>query len=785
MAYTSTERFIKFSSYLLMEYDYTTAPSPEIYYVNTGTPAIGFEKIVNGYFDNSVQILNNPSAESITGNVRDLSVVQIDKNRFVTLDKDYLVPYLDTDPKLTPVNNLPVSFPSNIGVYYDTIKFHIVSGYNFANIDGIIIKGEFQERTGKKATIFQRIITRSDTSSVILNPNPIYLGGALYDHYIEVKIPAYANMVYEFDLLANTPAQASTLAAKISSDGNGFLKDSPVNISLYEITQTSLKNGYENYIAQSINFLSVIPKDNFSSLAAIIQENQFYNYLEFYPTWDGNFLEDFINAEGKVGNIYYIINEIEVKEQVGLSYITTYNFSNTQTQDFNAPNIFRPILINPLTTSFLVNYTMRLVNKANQNQIIRRSSFSSLDVNKYGRENNIISLTTGAYSQKVYNKIIQAPNVRSGGSTVNPLTPIEKRIPVFYKDNNISITKENLVIDKNGNLISESSVPGSTQIFAQGKAKIVVDPFDNFYKFTVYNYKDGTSPEILDLGTSLSYYIVFIDSTGQSVRAENIKNKSTVSNPSAGQIAFKIVTNDSKKILGFKARDFYIISKTQDGSETRLYSGSWETQSEFTSRTNTTTSTTSTGATGATGASAASSTASILSSSTVQSAIKSINSSLNAGSQINSRVPVTKVEKEVKPYTIGSSSILSVKPTAILNETGEVASSNKSSNNNQAASSRSSTQANNINIDALADSISGRESQGLDVQKVVNYYFTPGAPGSNLFKGIKASQFLTAAIQVHPKLENGSFDPKYIQYCNALGFPVTDDPSSPKNNSVK
>jgi hypothetical protein len=275
----------------------------------------------------------------------------------------------------------------------------------------------------------------------------------------------------------------------------------------------------------------VIPKDNFSSLAAVIQQNQFYNYLEFYPTWDGNFLEDFLSAEGKVGNVYYVINEIEVKEQVGLSYITTYNFTSSQTQDFNAPSIFRPVLINPLTTSFLVNYTMRLVNKGNQNQIIRRSSFSSFDVNKYGRENNVISLTTGAYAQKVYNKIIQAPNVISGGVIPNPATPIEKRIPVFYKDNNISITKETLVVDKNGDLISETSIPGATEIFGQGKGKIVVDPFDNFYKFTVYNYKDGTSPEILDLGTSLSYFIVFLDSSGQSVRVENIKNNEIYAAP--------------------------------------------------------------------------------------------------------------------------------------------------------------------------------------------------------------------------------------------------------------
>ena len=206
--YTSTQRFLKISSYLLLEYDYTTAPNPESYYVNTGTPAVGFEKIVNGYFNNTVQILNKPESETLTGNVRNLSVVQIDKNRFVTLDNNNLTPYLDTNPKLTSVPNLPVVFPSNINAYYDTLKFHIVSGYNFENIDGIILQCQFQERTGKKATMFQRLITKSDTTSVILNPNPIYLGGALYDHYIEIKIPAYANTVYEFDLLAGNPAQA-------------------------------------------------------------------------------------------------------------------------------------------------------------------------------------------------------------------------------------------------------------------------------------------------------------------------------------------------------------------------------------------------------------------------------------------------------------------------------------------------------------------------------------------------------------------------------------------------
>ena len=775
MSYTSTQRFVKLTDYLLLEYNYTSSPNPEQYFVNTGTPAVGFEKIVNGYFDNAVQILNKPVDQSVTNNVRDLSVVRTAKNRFVSLDEDYLVQYLNFDPKLTSVANLPVVFPSNIGVYYDTVKFHIVAGYNFDNIDGIILQIQFQERTGKKATVLQLLVTKSDVTLPILNPNPIYLGGALYDHYVEVKIPAYANMVYEFDILAGTSAQANTLAAKISSDGNGFKKDAPVEFVLYEISQTVLKDGYDNYIAQVKAELGIFPKDVYSSLAAVIQQNSFYNYLEYYPTWEGNFLEDFVNAEGRVGNSYYVVHEIEVKEQVGLTYITTYNFSTTQTQDYNAPYIFRPVLQNPLTTSFLVNYTMRLVNRSNQNQIIRRSSFNSFDTTKYGREVNKITLTTGAYSQKVYNKIVQAPNVLSPyGINTNVASPKEKKVPVFYKDNNITVTQETIVIGKDGSLISESSIPNATTVYGQGKAKIVIDPFDNFYKFTVYNITGGQTPEILDLGNSLTYYIVFLDASGQSVRVENIKNKTTISNPSTGQISFKLVDSNSKKVLGFTNREFYIISKTPDGIETKLYSGSWQTQAEFTasvvSATGTTQSATTTSSTTST-----SSTTTVTSTQTSASNIPATGSAnTTTGSQIVNGVPQSSNPENTDPYVIGSSAILSTIPASTLNTTGGLAGSTSPA----APPIQSSNQASNINITALANSIAGLEAMGYIVAQVVDYHFNPSSPGASLFKGLTPSQFLTAAIQVFPKTPQGKFVAKYIQYCNALNVPVG-DPNSP------
>ena len=784
MSYTSTQRFVKLTGYMLLEYEYTSAPSPEIHYVNTGVPSVGFEKIVNGYFDNKLQILNRTEDLGVTNNVRDLSVVQVEKNRFVTLDNDYLQPYLNTDPNLTSINDLPVVFPSNIGVYYDTVKFHIVSGYSFSDLDGVILKVDYQERTGKKATVLQLFVEANNVSLPVLNPNPIYLGGALYDHYIEVKIPAYANMVYEFETLNGSPSQASTLAAKISSDGQGFIRNSPVEFSLYEVSQTVLKNGYQNYIAQLKSNLAIVPLDNYGNLSAVVQENTKYHYIEYYPTWNGNYIEDFINAEGYIGNAYYVVNEIEIKEQVGLSFMTTYNTTSIQTQDFNAPYIFRPILVNPLATSFIINYTLRLVNKKDQTEIIRRASFASYDVSRYGREINKITLTSGAYAQKVYNKIIQAPNLlKSTNSPSNLATPIEKKIPVFYKDTSISVTQQTIVVDKDGNVTSESGGGSNLSILGQGQARIVIDPFDNFYKFTLYTINSGSTPETLDLGTSLSYYLVFMDSKGQTVKVENIKNKTTISNPIAGQIAFKIVDTNSKKILGFDNRDFYIISKTPDSVETKVYSGIWQNQAEYKTYLDNKVSVST-----STSISSATATTTIPANSVTSVNTTIVTPTANVASQLVNNAPssVNKeaIEKFVEPYSMGSSSVVSFTPANVLEGKGDVYNMDPAERNRLDVRKTEGFKpvVTSIDIASLASSISGLESQGMSIDAITKYYFTPGSPGNTLFKDLTKNNFLKGALQVHPKLSSGAFDPKYIAYCNALNLPVTEFPEDIEND---
>lgn len=783
MAYSTTQRFVQISSYILVEYLYASSPNPEQYFVNSGVPSIGFEKIVNGYLDGSLHILNRPQDDLTTKNTRDRSVVQTGRSRFVTLDIDRVTQYLDYDPNLTDTSSLGVTFPYNIGVYYDTIRYHIVSGYNFDDLDGIILQVQFPEKSGKKVTISQILLERGDIDSPTLNSSPIYLNGAIYDRYVEIKIPSYANITFEYDILNGNPLQTSTLGSKISSNGNGFVRNSPINLNLYEIRETSLVNGFENYIADLRSQLSISSFDEYEDLVAVVNENTEFNYIEYYPTWNGNFIEDFIYTENSLGNIYYVIHDIEIKEQIGLGMFTTARFTTTQESGFESPYIFRPVLQNPLANSFTVNYTLRLFNKTNSNQIIRRSSLVSMNVNNYGKKVNKISLSQGIFSQKVYNKVVESPRLTSNYTIVSgPSIIKDRKIPVFYKDTNISVSMENIFVDFNGNVTTEDGTSAITSIYGQGLATIAVDPFDNFYKFTVYERKGTGNPQLLDLGNSLTYYMVFIDSGNQSVRIENIKGNISISNPNFGQIAFKCVEQNSKKILGFSNREFYIVSRTQDGTETKLYQGKWRVSSEdITTSLNPIPRSTLNQADPLDANSLGQQSVEVTTVTPVN------NSTPVTSDQIVSSVPITKepIRTDVIPlssddyYQIGSGPVTAQVPTSVT--LGQVPTTSTVTNAPNSAPPQVSASTpppgrgrNSWTIETLSQSIAGNEALGMSTERIVDYYFKPSNPGFKMFFGIKPTDFLSAVLQIHPK-ENGKYDGRYIDYANYLNYPTYDN----------
>lgn len=726
--FTHTSKFFSLAPYLLLEYRYGSEPNPEFYPVSFGTSAVGFEKITNGYLNGAVQIFNRNQDDLTTGNVKDKSSVQISQNTFVRLDIDRSIQYLDYDDKLTNIFNLPIEFESNLNVYYDTVRYHFLSGFNFGNRDGAIIQIQFPERNGKRSTVSQITYERGDINITTPNPIPIYFNAGIYDNYIEVKIPSYSNITYEYDTQVSVATASQTTASKISSDGSGFIRNQPFSITLFEIESTQELNGFFYYQTSVNSVATISPTDEYYDLSANVRENLDFDYFEYFPSWKGNFIEDFIYVESSLGNIYYLIHDIELLEQVGLRRISSQKIQILQDKDFNGPYIYRPVVMNPRATSFSINYSMRLVNKFNNVSILRVATLTSTEVDKYGPGIKKINLLNQPYPQKVYNKVVEPVVSKAYTLNVNPVERvITKYVPAFFERENINITQEDLTIDSLGGL-AQAATTDSTVAFGQGRSRIVINPYDNYYKFRIFTKNQGKENTILDLGTNSDFFLVFEGGDNKTVRIASLSD-STFQNPNKGELVFRVVESDSKKIASFIERNFHIVSRTNNGIETSIYHASWILPSERDQKP-------------------------IVE--PVTTPIPAPAPVIIAPTQAGSTPTVDIIPQQPKDFfdMKTDAAVLNIEPAVI-----------KQSIEAKVPVVKPKLRA---DLDTLANLINTDEAAGKTFDQISDYYTVPGNPGNLLYEGISVTFFLNAVRLVHPDI-NGQRSFQFIQYSNYLG----------------
>ena len=207
-----------------------------------------------------------------------------------------------------------------------------MSGYNLEDLDGLILSIEYPEVSGKSNVIAQITYLKGD-EYVKLNSRPIIINGITYDRYIEVQIPS---LYYLNSAFTATPTSAS-LAYWLTSDNNGFLKEGLISITLREITTSSDDGSKLLLTTGDERTVSFNQRDAYSSLIAVIKENEEEDCFDYYPTWEGNFIEDLVGNLNGIGGDYYVFHELYVYEQVGFSQIKTDDFISLQEGDFNSP----------------------------------------------------------------------------------------------------------------------------------------------------------------------------------------------------------------------------------------------------------------------------------------------------------------------------------------------------------------------------------------------------------------------------------------------------------------
>jgi hypothetical protein len=572
---TGNSRFVQLTDFILLEYIYTSLALPE----EINTSVAGFNKIENGYFDNN-QILNKNNAVDKTGNVLDRSVVQIDGTRFAHLDPERVTQYLDTDPMLTNVIDLPIVFTPNIEVPYDTVKFHFLSGYNFDDLDGVILQITAKERSGKNLVMAQLAVLKTD-DYFKLNPKPIFLGDRLYDKWIEIKIPTLKLVIDDFIALEGSPSQADTFVAKVTTDGRELLRNNPFTVTAININSSEEIERQLYLLTGHSKSVSLKQTDEFALFTAALVESSTGDYYEYYGSFDGGFPDDFISNLNSMGNDYILIHELEVFEQIGNNFSPTFNSTSVQNNHYDAPNLFRPIILNAESAiSFSIDYRLRLLNKKDNTQIIRTASLSSTDVSKWGRSLTKIKLRNEPDATNVYNKIVKGAEIFMNNTEVQSTQVQTKYIPSFFDKRLISIKKENLFVNTQGEI--QSSLTDKDQvIYGQGSARIIIDPFDTFVKFIIFSADNKLKNVVpMDLGTNSKYTLVFIDNDLKKVEIDQYVNVASA-DQTKGELLFKVSGNIGIKMKDFANREFYITSHDPGGIESKIYQGIINTPDEI------------------------------------------------------------------------------------------------------------------------------------------------------------------------------------------------------------
>ncbi len=540
-----SKSLLQLTPYALVEFDYSVT--------SIGTEDISFILFDSSY-TNERQILNATVSNNLTSNILDRSAVRLtDTRSWAHLDQDRPIPYDVYDSFNLSKKLLSNETPTNWPVSYETVKLHLLSGYNLEDLDGLLLSIEYPEVSGKNCTIAQIAYLKGD-EYVKFNPRPIVISGRSYDRYIEVKIPSLYYLNTQF---YTTPTSAS-LAYWLTSDNKGFLKDGLISVTLREITTSNDDGTSLKLTTGEVSNVTFKQTDAFSLLSAVIKENEEEDCFEYYPSWQSGFIEDLVTDLNGVGGDYYVFHELYIYEQVGFDQIQTDYFVSIQEGDFNAPKRFRPILKNGDSAySFSIDYVMRLTDRATGNQIIRNASVTSFDPKSYGRKIQKVNLDTSVKSFKIYNKIIEENKLQINKKAVE--TKLQRVFtPTFFDFNEIAVNTSNVILKSDGTFTSES-VWNWDVIFGQGEAILLIHPFENYVKFKLHRYLQNNVTQSLDLRFDVDIFLV-VEYNGKQVKFSKVEGFYST-NLAEGEIIFKIPSKEASAIYTSDGGIFYITSK--------------------------------------------------------------------------------------------------------------------------------------------------------------------------------------------------------------------------------
>lgn len=529
------------------------------------------------------------------GNVLDTTFQQSQRNKWVRFDLTKPIRlFEDLNPNIF-FQSVYDDFKDRVPdffVNYHTIKIHIARGYNFTNIDGFLCRVSYVDDELNQVYVANSSYLKSD-DTLKFHTNDFRIGETFYDRYFEIRIPDIQSLHTIDNNLSDLIKIEDKAFYNPKSSHSRFPKkdQSRINIIFYEIEETETDNAGQLYVQNPTPLLSdnnglipiqLLTTDIFNGISATIRESRFGDYFEFFPSFEGEFIKDFIMSNSDLAiNQFMVFHDLILIEQSinGGRYVeeVTQNLTMVQEDNFDLAYIYRPVILNPNTITFTIDYTVRIFDKVNNSNIVRRASLTYRDAQKYGSK--LRSLDVDLIRPiKVVNKIVNTKNNLTninndfGGYPYMKTNLYESfnalksnfLLPIDFKQINISnetvyLTKE-LNNDEEREVLSKIKKTNSSSVFGQKKHFLELKPFDTFIQFSVYqNFQKNNYQRYNFLRDEFTkYFLVFELEDENKIRIPeydytNIQNFKI----GEGEILFKINENDYNRIKD--AKKYFIV----------------------------------------------------------------------------------------------------------------------------------------------------------------------------------------------------------------------------------
>ena len=558
---------------------------------------------------------------SFTGNTLSNSLFKLDNlaNRWGKIDTSFYT--------FLSVKNYSTSTP----IRHDKLRIHLPINWTFGEYLGFYVRvygfDSINEKTYELSNFYFDMSDASQTYLLNYTSPPLLFGEKLWGKNIQIEMPALSEVAAQ---LVNNRPKENSINSNLTN-GAGFSTTSPIFIDFHFINNIQTVNKISTYLLGPKVAVSLSQTPDFESLGLSIENSKNGDFFEIYGTYNGTIagFSKFIEDSYYQNHRYYVNYNITTYEQ----NIRGKTITAVVTENFNETIEFRPI-IKFSTTTAIIDVEMRLIDAVDDTYIIRRASYGMLqdEVSRYSL--NLIKINLkNANKPKIYNiknsidpslvgisnamgtiqvnerlRLPSTSNAISSGATLlnnDPnnsftQTTVPGGLTIASDSSLVSNAPSNLnnltpsgmgsnsgsnssietvkipfpVLVEKANIMSrsDSAVLNNEKYYANGLITIMINPFDNIFKFSIAT-GEPNAPKLFDLTGFSEIKFVIKDDKGEV--SFPLFTQSSDLNLKEGKVIFKITQNkfsDIKKIFSTGVNIFYIIGGS-GGSNFVIYSG--------------------------------------------------------------------------------------------------------------------------------------------------------------------------------------------------------------------